>query len=359
MKANYLVAHGHQVHIVTTDQRDAPLAFSLDVRVELHDLGINYELDNERSRTQRLLIARKKKREHQEALEQLLRSIKPDITIATGFQAKDFLYKLRDGSKKILEMHSSKYTPVLMYPKTQPLLRLYGQWRIKQYERLARQYDSFVILTQEELPLWHRAKNVTAIPNPQTFSPEERINVSAQQVIAVGRYEYQKNFSELIDLWASIAPRHPGWQLNIYGDGPYKERLREQIQRLSLSDSCTLHDGTSDIYHRYLEHSIYAMTSHCEGLPMVLLEAQALGLPIVSYALPSGPRDIITDGVDGFLVPVGDRATFAQRLSQLISSVELREQMSIAANQASERYTLERIMPRWTTLFEHLLDNER
>lgn len=352
MKANYLAAHGHEVHIITTDQRNGHHAFTLDTRIEIHDLGINYELDNELSRWKRLLITRKKRAKHRAALEQLLHSIKPDITIAAGFQAKDFLHKLKDGSKKILELHSSKYTPILMYPKSQPLLRLYGQWRIKQYERLARQYDSFVILTQEELPLWHRVKNVTAIPNPRTFSSETRIDTTAKQVIAVGRYEYQKNFSELIDLWATVAPRHPGWQLNIYGHGPYKEMLREQIQRLSLSDSCTLHNGTPDIYHRYLEHSIYAMTSHFEGLPMVLLEAQALGLPIVSYALPSGPRDIVTDGNDGFLIPVGDKVAFAQRLSQLMDSVELREQMSVAAHRASERYGLDRIMTLWLNLFK-------
>lgn len=244
-----------------------------------------------------------------------------------------------------------------MYPKEQTLLRLYGRYRIWQMERLARRYDRFVILTEEELPLWQGIDSVVTIPNPRTYASEARADMSAKQIISVGRFEYQKNFIELIEMWASIANLYPDWTLTIYGDGPNKDACQALVSRLGIDKQCVLRPATKDIKQRYLEHSIYAMSSHYEGLPMVLLEAQALGIPIISYALPSGPRDIVTDGKDGFLVRQYAREDFVKKLRLLMDSYDLRERMSIAAQESSKRFSIDNIMARWTTLFDELKSN--
>lgn len=355
-KANYLASLGYEVHIVTTDQRDGAYAFPLDPKVQVHDLGLNYEHDNNLGRWGRIRALRKKLPRHKALLEDLFARIKPDVTIAAGFQAGEILPDLRDGSKKVFELHTSKYATVNMYPESQTLLRLYGRLRVWQMERLARRYDRFVILTEEERSLWQGIKSVVTIPNPRSYASDERANMSSKAIIAAGRFEYTKNFASLIEMWASIAKQYPDWTLDIYGDGPYKGHCQALVSRLGIEQQCVLHPATSEIRQRYLEHSVYAMCSHYEGLPMVLLEAQALGLPIVSYALPSGPRDIITDGKDGFLVRQYDREAFTKRLMEMMDSYDLREGMSVAAQESSERFSIDNIMARWIKLFDSLKD---
>lgn len=355
-KANYLADLGYEVHIVTTDQHDWALAFPLSEGVQHHDLGLNYNDDNKLGRWKRMLALHRKRGEHRAKLERLFAEIKPDIVVSTFFQDAEILPSLKDGSKKVLELHSAKNTPILMYPAENKLLRLYGRLRVLLQERLAKRYDQFIILTEEEKPLWSNLNNVSVIHNPRTFTTEDRANVMlSRSVVAVGRYEYQKNFRQLIKVWSLINPElRTNWTLNIYGDGPLRKGIADEIERLRLSDSIVLHNSTSEIKAVYQSSAIYAMTSHFEGLPMVLLEAQAVGLPVVSYTCPSGPRDIITHGKDGYLVEMYDDEAMAKHLTSLMSNDALREEMSREAYLASERFALEGIMKQWIDLFTEL-----
>ena len=183
--------------------------------------------------------------------------------------------------------------------------------------------------------------------------------MSAKRLIAVGRMEYQKNFPDLLSIWSRVAPTFPDWELHIYGDGWMLDGLRRQAEELGVASQVTFEGAVSDMETAYASSSIYLMTSHFEGLPMVLLEAQSVGLPAVSYACSSGPRDIITDGEDGFLVPLYDEATFAERLSTLMRDEALRTCMGKAAEVASHRYDLEVIMPQWLELFSTLSSSIR
>ena len=112
------------------------------------------------------------------------------------------------------------------------------------------------------------------------------------------------------------------------------------------------------MHKAYADSSIYVMTSHFEGLPMVLLEAQATGLPIVSYACPSGPRDIVTDGKDGYLITPYDQDAFKERLIQLMENASLRQAMGQEAVQSAERFTTEAVMRQWETLFQSLVNGK-
>ena len=178
--------------------------------------------------------------------------------------------------------------------------------------------------------------------------------MSAHRVMTAGRMEYVKNYSELLRIWSRIASDFPDWMLHIYGDGWMLNGLKQQAVELGIASQVTFEGAVSDMETAYASSSIYLMTSHFEGLPMVLLEAQSVGLPAVSYACSSGPRDIITDGEDGFLVPLYDEVTFAERLSTLMRDEALRTRMSKAAEVASHRYDLEVIMPQWLNLFNTL-----
>lgn len=355
MKANYWISHGHSVHIITTDQRSAVPAFELDERVQLHDLGLNYELDNNFGRFGRLKALYNKRPKHKELLEKLLCSIKPDITVSTFFQDAPLLPSIKDGSKKILELHSSRYRRVYMYPKSKKLLRIFGHLRAWNDKRLAKRYNHFVILTHEDAAQWGKLEHLSVIPNPRAFEALEHLPEGRKpKVIAVGRYEYEKNFTTLIDIWAQIAPQYPSWTLEIVGDGPLRETLAQQVAKLGLQSSVLLSPTSTNIKEHYLSSSIMVMLSEYEGLPMVLLEAQAMGLPIVSYSCKCGPRDVIDNGETGFLIEPHNRIEFADKLSQLMQSEALRFKMSTKALEASNRFSCENVMNKWEDLFEEL-----
>lgn len=352
-KANYWVQHGHQVWIVTTDQGDRSLAFPLDDRVGRIDLALNYEADNSLGRYKRMLALYRKRAIHRERLSKVLHEIKPDITVSTFFQEAPILPSIHDGSKKVLELHSSMYRRVFMYPKSQRLLRLFGYYRIFLDKRTARKYDRFVVLTHEDKGYWGAIPKMSVIPNPRSFDPEPADVPLGERkkVLAVGRYEYEKNFSTLIDIWQGVSASYPDWMLEIVGDGPRRGQLESQVNRLGLQGRVLLSGMTSDIKSHYKSASIMVMLSEYEGLPMVLVEAQTMGLPIVSYKCKCGPRDIITEGVDGYLIDHGDTSAFAKRLTHLMDSADLRQSMGQAAEKNSNRYSLQTVMTQWEKLF--------
>ena len=173
-------------------------------------------------------------------------------------------------------------------------------------------------------------------------------------MIAAGRYDFQKNFELLLRLWSRVAPEFPDWHLDIFGDGKLRGELTALVKELGLSGTVTLERPTHQMQEVYRTSSVYVMTSRYEGLPMVLLEAQQMGLPIVSFACPCGPRDVITDGVDGFLVEVGDEERFLSSLKKLMADGAMRRRMGEAARRASDRYQVDVVMQQWQELFQGL-----
>lgn len=158
-----------------------------------------------------------------------------------------------------------------------------------------------------------------------------------------------------MDIWALIAKDYPDWKLRIVGEGYAKPAIEERISLQGLEAQVELRPFTSQIQEEYLQASIYAMTSVFEGFGLVLAEAESLGVPVISYACPCGPKDIIRESEDGFLVTPGDKQTFAERLRLLIEDQELRKAMGRRAKENAQRFTLEHIMPQWEALFRKLL----
>jgi glycosyltransferase involved in cell wall biosynthesis len=180
-----------------------------------------------------------------------------------------------------------------------------------------------------------------------------------KQVIAVGRYDYQKGFDRLIESWRMVYERFPDWKLKITGDGELRNELELLIDKYHLSDVIELKKSASDILEEYLNASVLVMSSRYEGLPMVLLEAMSVGLPMVAFECKCGPKDVIADGENGFLVPEGDVQVLAERIIQLIENPFLRKKMGQAAKIKSGRYAEPTIMEQWIKLFDNLLDERK
>ena len=351
-KANWLVQHGYEVMIVTTDQQGEPPFFALDKRISCYDLGIGYEENNGKSFLNKLIQYPIKQFRHKKRLKTLLQQLKPDITVSMMCNDVSFLPKMKDGSKKILEIHFSKYKR-LQYGR-KGIWRIADIYRSKQEEKQVRRFHRFLVLTEEDKGYWGNLPNIEVIPNARTYNPTTTAMLNTKRVIAVGRYTHQKGFERLIEAWNLICRQHPDWHLDIIGDGEDRAKLQQLIDQYNIGSYITLCPPTKDMDTVYRGASIVVMSSRYEGLPMILLEAQAYGLPIVSYACKCGPADVVTDGVDGFLVPEGDIEALASKLTTVIEDDALRQQMGQAARIASERYAEDVVMKKWIDLFERV-----
>ena len=353
-KANWLSYHGYEITIITTEQRGRNAFFPLNPNIQQIDLGINYE--ESKGIAAKLFSYPFKLLKHKSILSKHLRSIRPDIVVSLFDNGSSIIPKINDGSKKILEVHFSRFKRKQYERKG--LLGIIDRILSKQDLKTAKSYDHFVVLTNEDKGYWGMDKNISVIPNALNnmfrnidLKETERTN----KIIAVGRLAHQKHFSELIHIFSAIHDKAPDWGLEIIGNGPDKDRLQKLIDGLGLNSKVMLSPATSTILEKYLTGSIYAMTSRYEGLPMVLLEAQACGLPIISYDCKCGPKDIINDGIDGYIIPMGDRQLFADKLLELIKDQELRLRMGNAVVVSSKRFDEERIMRLWTSLFNKVL----
>lgn len=348
-KANYLARQNYEVVIATTDQRGQSPFFALDESIRCFDLGINYEENNGKSLLNKLLKYPFKQLRHRKRLSQLLQQERPDITISMYCNEASILPTIRDGSKKILEIHFSKFKRMQYGRKG--LWKGIDWWRSRQDERLVRRYDKFVVLTKEDKGYWGDLSNIEVIPNARTFAPSETASLQQPVALAIGRYTHQKGFERLIDAWKIVAEKHPSWQLKIVGDGEDKQALTDQINRLHLQNHVRLEPPQSDVSSLYLGASMYLLSSRYEGLPMVLLEAQAYGLPIVAFQCKCGPLDVVEHGKTGILVPEGESTALAEGIIQLIEQEATRIAMGKAAQQASSRYDEAHVMQQWITLF--------
>ncbi|MEE0985199.1 MAG: glycosyltransferase family 4 protein [Bacteroidaceae bacterium] len=355
-KANWLVAHGHEVIIVTTDQRGESPYFPLDARIKCYDLAINYEENNGKSFLNKLIHYPFKQWKHKRRLTALLKELKPDVVISMFCNDASFIPSIKDGSKKILEIHFSRFKR-LQYGR-KGLWRLADWWRYKTDAKVVSRFDKFVVLTHEDKEYWGNLRNMCVIPNARTFEVSQSATLEAKKVVAVGRLNHQKGFDRLIDAWSIVDNVVSGWKLQIVGDGELRELLQNNIRELGLSNQINIGRAEKDMVSVYKDASILAMSSRYEGLPMVLLEAQAAGLPIVSFDCKCGPKDVIENGVDGFLVEDGDIEQLAQKLVVLMQDANLRKQMGSAAYAHSERYSEERIMKQWIDLFDEVMEGQ-
>jgi glycosyltransferase involved in cell wall biosynthesis len=355
-KANYWVEHGHDVNIITTDQKNHEPFFKLSSRIKHCDLGVNYSENNDKGLWNKILHYPFKQRKHKKGLTKLLNHLQADIVISMFDNDVSFVSKIKDGSKKVLEVHFSRLKR-LQY-RRKGIWKWMDAIRNKSDLKLVNTFDKFVVLTEEDKVYWGDLPNMEVIPNARSFNPAETARLDEKKAIAIGRYNYQKGFEYLIDAWKIVYKEHPDWKLDIVGDGELRMQLQHRINENNLSDCVHLKYPTSHIEDVYLQSSILTLSSRYEGLPMVLLEGQAFGLPIISFACKCGPKDIITHGEDGFLVPEGNVPELADRIIQLIEDDELRKKMGQKAKIHSERFSEPVIMAQWDRLFNNLLNEK-
>lgn len=194
--------------------------------------------------------------------------------------------------------------------------------------------------------------NAVFIPHLITYKAEEKNSLNSKIVLNIGRLTKDKRQELLIRMWANIEEKN-GWKLLIVGDGEEKENLDLIIRSLSQEDTIKLLPARKDIKTLYKNASLFAFTSRTEGFGMVLLEAMAFGIPCISFDCPSGPRDIIKDGCNGFLIENDDARSFTLKLKEILELKEYElKQLGEGAFKTVEAWNNEKILNKWEEIFK-------
>lgn len=200
---------------------------------------------------------------------------------------------------------------------------------------------------------------VLCIPNPAPPAPGRRAALDSRIVVAAGTLVRRKGFDRLLKAWARLAPHHPGWQLRIFGSGPAGPDLEGLIDALGIRGSARLCGHSPRLIEELAGASLFAMTSRREGFPMVLLEAMSVGVPVVAFDCPTGPRDIVSDGVDGHVIANGRARLFAEALGGLMADPDRRRRFGAAALAKMTDYRIDAIGERWEAVFGELAAAKR
>lgn len=348
-KINYLVNHGHDLYIVTSDQGAHPIPFPLDSRVHIHDLNIRFHQQYKYRGIKRLLEYFKYERLYRKRLKSLINTVTPDVISCLRDNIVSNVLKVKGNATVIFESHA--LCKDLEFEKSTFLHRFVSHLGRRNFRKL----DMIVTLTNGDADDWKRyCEKLCVIPNVVHLNDGVRYSTcQSKTVIFVGRFDFQKDQASMLDVWSKVQQRHPDWVLNMYGNGELKSFYEQEVAKRNLN--VLIHPAVPDIMERYMEASMLVMSSLYEPFGLVLVEAMSCGLPVVAFDCPYGPADIIIDGENGFLVENRNVDAFAERVCQLIESEQLRVKMGKAAIASAQRYCPELIMPEWKKLFEQLV----
>lgn len=267
-----------------------------------------------------------------------LKEIKPDIIFFATTLSGLLLPLCKTKAKRVYESHSAKaFTP-------------YNKF----FGLMERRADQIVCLTNDDAKEYRHAKKVKVIPNFTNEPISFVSNYGVKRAVAVGRLEHVKGFDILINCWKRIAKKHPDWQLHIYGEGSLQQKLQKQIEDLQLGDKVKLCGRNEGMMETYCDYSLFLMTSRNEGLPMVLIESQSVGLPAVTFNFKFGASDVVISGSNGILIEQGNEAAFVEAMDMMMSSEQLREQYGINAKETFAKFSRGKIFQQWLELISEL-----
>lgn len=326
IKASYFAETlGYDVHIITlNDAKETFYPFSSSISI--HPIEV--------SKDWKYLFS------YIHKVNQIVKKIQPDIISVCDDGMKGLyvpLWLQKGKAKIIYERHASMILNGASWQKF--WMRMGGYL-----------YDKIVVLTNYNLSEWS-SSNLTVIPNPLSFYPQESATLENHRIVCVGSLSYNKGYDLLIDAWSKIASQHPSWSVHIYGKGD-ASIYQDIINQAGIQKQITFHAPVQDIASIYQQASLLVLPSRSEGFGMVLIEAMACGVPCVAFDCPCGPRDIIQNGENGILVKAQDTAELAQHIEKLINNEQLRKNMGTFAKQTAQQYLMERIAILWKNLFE-------
>ena len=281
--------------------------------------------------------------------------IRPDFTVSTLRREINFLNGIDDGSFKIGELHVNRVNYRNIDTKNSNVVkRLFAKMWMDSLLGHLKRLDKMVVLTDSALKDWPELCNVVKIPDALPFKIDAKGELTDKRIISIGRYAFDKGNDLLLQAWAIIEKQMPEWTLEIYGNGE-KEPYQKQMVDLGIDQQrCQLHGPVTDVKKEYLSSSVFVLPSRFEGFGLVIIESMACGVPVVAFDCENGPRSIITDGENGFLIPPFDVNLMAEKVMLLMKNQELRYRMGENAQNAASQYEMDKIGLQWKHLFDEL-----
>jgi glycosyltransferase involved in cell wall biosynthesis len=357
-KMNYLAEQGYVLTLITYEQGKHPRAFPLHPSIQHFDLDTRFFEIDKYGLFRRLYLLFRLRRQFRLRLQNLINKISPDFVISTTYSINliDIILSLNTQAIQFVESHvacnnikkSNDYRDkVFIYP----IAVLYDNWFLRKVAKA----DKLVVLTKGDASDWmNYSSNVIIIPNPITFYPDRVLphKEIKYRILCVGRLQEQKGYDMLIDAFSLIAERCVGWKIEIFGDGPDKEMLKDKIIKLNLVDRIIINSPIANIYDEYQNSDFFVLSSRFEGLPLVLGEAMSCGIPCVSFRCKYGPEDIIRDGQNGLLVEDGNVEELGEKIIWMLSHTKERLRMGEQAREDIRHYEKNVIMQKWVSLFK-------
>jgi GalNAc-alpha-(1->4)-GalNAc-alpha-(1->3)-diNAcBac-PP-undecaprenol alpha-1,4-N-acetyl-D-galactosaminyltransferase len=341
---NHWTANDHEVALLTVASTELDF-----YQLDKHVVRIALDLSRSSSNSRDFVVDNFKRIRK---LRSAIKEFKPEVILSfiDKTNVRILLATIGTGIPVIVEEHID--------PRQHPLGRV-----VRLLRRLLYKRASAVVVLTPGIAQWVsrfvRNELIHVIPNPISQQFHKNGNLEAardtNRVIAIGRLQEQKGFDMLLRAFAQSVQQHPGWTLMVIGDGPKREQLQALAAALQISDRVIWERAVKQPERELLRSDLFVLSSRYEGLPMVLLEAMACGLPVVSFDCPSGPREIIHDGEDGLLVPANEVGALAAAISRLMSSEEDRKRLGERAAHVVERFGLDKVADMWTAVFEQTL----
>lgn len=339
--ASHWAKESHQVSIFTFESPDSTCIFNIDERVTVTRLNSALSLTSPIRALlgmPSLLIK----------LRQAIVAFKPERVITFMDQTNILTIMALAGTK--FNIHVSERVD----PQSSSLMTLNVPGFIKNWINSLREWfygyaERIVVQTEgakERFSPKLRSK-VVSIPNPVAIPSEIIQSYESKVIIGLGRLVHQKRFDILISAFQSIHARFPDWRVIIFGNGSGRELLQQQIDAAELGDKILLPGAVKDPIEAFKYGSIFVLASQAEGFPGALGEAMAYGMAVVSTNCNFGPSEIITDGMDGLIVPVNDSQKLAEALANLMESPGLRESYGKSAQKIVSRFEIEKISKLW------------
>lgn len=339
IKTNYFIEKfGYKIDIITQNNGFQNPFYSFNSKINFHDVVLN---SNKFSN----LLAYKKQ------IQQHIDKINPDFIVVCDFGLKGFLfpYLFRSKVPIVFEAHGSLFNESQSYN-----INFFSKkariFKYKYKKFCSQKFSHFVVLSKQSLQEWPVSSGVI-IPNPSVVSNVVS-NLESKKVILIARHSYEKGIDFALKIWKKVIEIHPDWTLTIYGKYDSNLTYLKVAKELEIESNVKFYEPVIEIFEKYCESSISIMTSRSEGFPMALIEAMSCGLPVVAFDCPIGPKSIITNEVDGFLIDAFNVDKFADKLTELIENYNLRKQIGSKARENVAQYDVDSVMQKWKVFFE-------
>lgn len=334
--AGYFQGQSHKVSVVMTKNIEVKYPIPSGIACYRLDKTADQQFENKVTR----FLRRRRK------LRQVLKGIQPDLVVSFLPEPNFLVLSLKRYLSEVPIVVSVRNDPAVEYkflPYAIMMRWLYpkASGHVFQTE-VARDYFRF-----DQRIFSHSRVIPNAVDRKFIDVPLEG-KTRSKRIVAVGKLEHQKNHALLIQSFARIAEDLPGWHLHIYGEGTLEGLLQSEIEALGMRGRVTLEGESRDILRDIADGGMFVMASDYEGMPNALIEAMALGLPVICTDCASGgPAYLIDSGKNGLLTAVGDGEALAEAMKRMALEAGLAEKLGTAATQVTVQLHPDKINEAW------------